>query len=884
MPNNSSENKTESTSEVQHKRILLSEYTAPAYSIINTKLHFLLNETNTMVTSLIHFKKNDTTGLQNNDLTLNGVNLKLITLKINGNALQNKDYKIENEFLTLFNPPSEFEFEALVEINPQANKSCEGLYLSNGIFATQCEAESFRKITYFLDRPDVMTSYTVTLQADKTKYPLLLSNGDCIAKKDLDNNQHMATWKDPFKKPSYLFALVAGDLGVVEDQFITRSGKKVKLEVFASYGKQNRCLFAMEALKKSMKWDEERYGLEYDLNQFMIVSIDDFNMGAMENKGLNIFNSRLVLADPASATDADFDRIESVVGHEYFHNWSGNRVTCRNWFELSLKEGLTVFRDQEFSADMSSAAVQRIKDVDRLRMMQFSEDAGPNSHPVRPESCLAVDNFYTPTIYEKGAEIIRMMQTLVGKAGFRKGMDEYFKRHDGQAVTIIDFANSISESNNIDFSQFKLWYSQSGTPIVTVTELFKQDFTEYHLTLKQSYSITDKQKNKKPFHIPLRIGLLGQNGNLLKLDCKEIVYNSDEQAILNLTKESQTFVFKNITEKPTLSLNQNFSAPIKLDWSPSKEDLLNLIKHDTDAFNRREALYKMNLDSLKNLIQNFKDKNELQFDPQLIEAYSFVIKDKKIDSQFKALMLQFPDIEILAQEETILDAQAFKEVYSFFYKTLVQTFTFELLNLYTTHHPLQTIGDRALKNQILSLLILGNHENAIHLASDQFNKSLNMTEKLNALSFLCQSESQEKEKALDNFYNEWQQDAVVFNKWLQVQAGSWTNSTFNTVKGLTQKPQFKMDNPNNIYSLIGVFADNHIGMQKNYLETYPWLCQIILKVDQLNPQVAARLCGSFNFVNKLPEKIKSVAIAELKNLLSNEKLSRNSRELLESSL
>jgi aminopeptidase N len=503
--------KTDSESNAP-KRIYLKDYQSPAFSISSALLHFNLNETKTVVTAKLVFKK-----IKNEALVLDGENLKLLSIKLNEKPLSPSDYILSDENLTITTPPADFTLETQVEVNPEANKSCVGLYLSSGIFATQCEAEGFRNITYFLDRPDVMTSYTVELEADAKKYPVLLSNGDLTNKKDLGNGRHQATWKDPFKKPSYLFALVAGDLGVVQDSFTTKSGKKVKLEVFASHGKQERCHHAMTSLKKSMKWDEDRFGLEYDLNQFMIVSIDDFNMGAMENKGLNIFNSRLVLADPASATDGDFDRIESVVGHEYFHNWTGNRVTCRNWFELSLKEGLTVFRDQEFSSDLNSRAVQRIKDVDGLRSSQFAEDSGPNAHPVRPESCLAVDNFYTPTIYEKGSEVIRMMQTIVGKVGFRRGMDEYFKRHDGQAVTIIDFANAISEPNKVDLTQFKLWYSQAGTPEVEVIENYDATLKEYHLRLKQSCAVTEKQPVKLPFHIPLLVGLLDSKGQNIEI-------------------------------------------------------------------------------------------------------------------------------------------------------------------------------------------------------------------------------------------------------------------------------------------------------------------------------------------------------------------------------
>ncbi|MGZ3690709.1 MAG: aminopeptidase N, partial [Pseudobdellovibrio sp.] len=729
--------------------------------------------------------------------------------------------------------------------------------------------------------PDVMTSYTVTIEADKTKYPVLLSNGDLISKKDISNNRQQAIWKDPFKKPSYLFALVAGDLGVVAGDYTTGSGKKVKLEVYASHGKQSRCHHALESLKKAMKWDEERFGLEYDLNQYMIVSIDDFNMGAMENKGLNIFNSRLVLADPESATDTDFDRIESVVGHEYFHNWTGNRVTCRNWFELSLKEGLTVFRDQEFSSDLNSRAVQRIKDVDALRTRQFAEDAGPNSHPVRPESCLAVDNFYTSTIYEKGSEVIRMMQTIVGQKGFRFGMDEYFKRHDGQAVTIMDFADAIATPNKADFSQFKLWYSQAGTPEVTVTENYNTAKKEYSLTLKQSCALTEKQPVKKPFHIPLLVGLISPQGQDLKLNSKDISFNSDEKAVIHLKDETQTFVFAEVNEKPVLSLNREFSAPIKLNWQASSAELIHLIKYDSDSFNRREAIFKMTLEELRRLITQHRANQPLAPRFEIIAALGSVLNDEKIDPQFKSLMLQLPDDDILAQEESVLDAAAFKAAQDKLALSFATQYEADLLSLYKKHHPLNTSGDRALKNTILRYMNETKKTAAVQMAFDQYTNAKNMTEKISALASLSLNETPEKQKALASFFDRWKEDAVVFNKWLQVQAAVPEPTTFANVKKLAQTPPFNADNPNNIYSLHGLLGDNNVAMQANGSEAFKWMCDEILRIDKNNPQVAARICGSFNFVKKYPENIKALAQTEIKRVLAEPGLSKNSRELLE---
>lgn len=865
------------------KRILLTDYTPPAFRVAGIDLHFHLHERRTEVRAVQTLEC--TTATPPDSLVLNGVQLKLLEIKIDNEPVPADRWITDTETLTILRPANRFTLETRVEINPEQNKSCSGLYLSRGIFATQCEAEGFRNITYFLDRPDVMTSYTVTIEADKAKYPVLLSNGDLVSRRDLPGGRHEAVWRDPFKKPSYLFALVAGDLGVVEGNFTTRSGKKVKLEVYASHGKQARCHHALDSLKKAMKWDEERFGLEYDLNQYMIVSIDDFNMGAMENKGLNIFNSRLVLADPESATDTDFERIESVVGHEYFHNWTGNRITCRNWFELSLKEGLTVFRDQEFSADLNSRAVQRIKDVDTLRQRQFSEDAGPNAHPVRPESCLAVDNFYTPTIYEKGAEIIRMMQTIVGRAGFRKGMDEYVRRHDGQAVTILDFADAIAQPNGADFTQFKLWYTQAGTPEVFVQESYDPAARQYKLTLKQQLSPAGSAAGRKaatlnPLHIPLLIGLLDSRGNDLKLNCENLAWNTDGQAVLHLREPEQHFVFMDLAEKPVLSLNREFSSPIKLHWAASADELLHLIKYDRDAFNRREACFKMTLEELQRLISDHRSGRALAVTPAILEALGAILDDTAIDPQFKALMLQLPDDDILAQAEPVLDARAFRTARLELIGAVVRRFEEPLLRLYRDHHTRATIGDRALKNRILGYLLQAGHPEAASLAEAQFQNP-NMTDKLGALAGLCLTEAPQKEAALAAFFARWKDDAVVFNKWLQVQAIAPLESTFENVKKLSETAPYSRENPNNIYALQSAFGDNYLAMQSAHGSTFKWLCDEIIRIDKMNPQVAANVCGSFNFIKKYPAELRALAQNEIRRVLNEPELSRNSRELLE---
>jgi aminopeptidase N len=860
----------------QPERIYLKDYSAPKFSVEKIDLHFDLHETKTTVRAVQQIIK-----LEESTLELNGENLTLISVKLNDRLLQESEFEVSKDKLKIFSVPQTFILEISVEINPAANKSCVGLYLSKGIFATQCEAEGFRHITYFMDRPDVMTTYSVSIEADQKKYPVLLSNGDLIQKKELDNGRHQTLWRDPHKKPSYLFALVAGDLGLIKDEFTTKSGKNVLLEIYASHGKQERCKHALVSLKKAMKWDEDRFGLEYDLNQYMIVSIDDFNMGAMENKGLNIFNSRLVLADPKSATDTDFERIESVVGHEYFHNWTGNRVTCRNWFELSLKEGLTVFRDQEFSSDLNSRAVQRIKDVDALRTSQFSEDAGPNSHPVRPDSCLSVDNFYTSTIYEKGSEVIRMMQTIVGKKGFREGMNEFFKRHDGQAVTILDFADAIAFPNKADFSQFKLWYSQSGTPEVHVKEFWSASEKTYILTLTQSCKPSIKQAKKEPFHIPLLIGLLDSKGHEMLLESDDISLNSDENAVVHLKKATQEFKFKNIYEKPVLSLNREFSAPIKLIWNASSAEILHLIKYDQDWFNRRESVFKMTLQEMRRLIAEHQSGRESLVSEDVINALGFILNDSKIDSQFKALMLTLPDSDNLAQEEDLLDGQTFYTARLKLIRSFTSKFSDEILKLYNSQNVSDSIGARALKNVLLRYKIEAGDSEWTEIAYTQYSNAKNMTDSIAALGALAETESEQKNIALDDFFRKWSSDAVVFNKWLYVQATPNKIDTFTTVKMLSEKPPFSLENPNNVYSLVGVFGENYFAMQAKAPDSFKWLCDVILKLDQMNPQVAARICSTFNFVKKYPEPIRHCALNEIKRVLAFEGLSKNSRELLE---
>lgn len=864
---------------MKQEKIYLKDYSSPAFSVLSTHLDFNLNEESSIVTATTQYKK-----LKDQDLVLNGLDFKLVSITLNNKILSSADYEKNEELLTIKNLPSEFTLVVVTELKPQDNTSLEGLYKSNGIFCTQCEAQGFRKITYFMDRPDVMTTYSVTIEADKTKYPILLSNGDRLKIEDLGNGRHKAYWRDPHKKPCYLFALVAGDMGLIQDTFTTASGRKVNLEVYAAHGKQDRCWHAMASLKKSMKWDEETFGLEYDLNDYMIVAIDDFNAGAMENKGLNIFNSRLVLADKNSATDDDFHAIESVVAHEYFHNWTGNRVTLREWFQLSLKEGLTVFRDQEFSADVTDRGVQRINDVERLRTAQFAEDAGPNSHPVRPESCMAVDNFFTMTIYEKGAEVIRMMQNIVGRKGFRKGMDEYFKRHDGQAVTTEDFAAAISEPNGKDFTQFKLWYNQSGTPVVKIQDSYDAGKKEYKVTLTQNCPPTPHQPTKKPFHIPMIMGLLNSQGQELALNCKDITQNTDGKFLIELKKETQDFIFTDINEKPYLSILREFSAPVNLQWETSDNTYYFLMANDTDSFNRRESAQRMNLKVLSKLISQFRDKQQATIDEKYLAAFKSIIENREMDPAFKALMMQLPADTTLALQEPVLDAEAFLKARKFLKKTIAEQNQQSLMMIYKDNLKVDAAKNRDLKNTALSYLIELNTAEIWSLVSEQYYKAQNMTDRMYAMNFIARSESSERSAILNDFLNNWKADSVVINKWFTAQANSNRVNTLNEVKALCQHPSFNINNPNNVYSLLRSFGSNITRFYESGTDAFEFYADKIIEIDSKNPQVAARLCAAFNFVKKLDHAEKEKALTEIRRIVATPSLSKNSRELLESAL
>ncbi|RZA00338.1 MAG: aminopeptidase N, partial [Moraxellaceae bacterium] len=708
----------------------LSDYQAPDFKIITTELNFNLQDDYTEVTAQLHVQRT------NNSLAplkLHGQHLNLISVALDEMPLAIGQYAVDNEFLTINEPSHEFVLTTCVRIEPHKNTALEGLYRSRTMYCTQCEAEGFRKITFYLDRPDAMSSFTTRIEADKTLYPVLLSNGNLIDQGDLDQGRHFATWQDPFKKPAYLFALVAGDLSAVEDSFTTASGRTVALKIFVEAKDLDKCDHAMLSLKNAMRWDEEVYGREYDLDIFMIVAVDDFNMGAMENKGLNIFNTSCVLAHPATTTDAGFARVEGVVAHEYFHNWSGNRVTCRDWFQLSLKEGFTVYRDAEFSADMGSHTVKRVEDVSMLRTLQFAEDAGPMAHPIRPESYIEISNFYTMTIYEKGAEIVRMLANLLGKENFRKGTDLYFERHDGQAVTTEDFVAALADASGKDLTQFKRWYSQAGTPRLHVTDEYNEDTQEYSLHVKQTCPPTPECQQKLPFHIPIALGLLGSAGDLpLLLKDVEPDFETGDNTykVLELTQAEQTFVFTRVQEKPVPSLLRGFSAPVKLHYDYSREDLILLMSRDSDGFNRWDASQQLALQVINEVMaayQRGEDINILDLDARFIDAFQRILQDESLDQAMVAYMLSLPSEAYLSELAEVVDVEAIHHSRTAVRKAIARELRDEFERIYKRYDHAQpyaatadAIAARSLKNVALAYLMLLGGEDIVRACEQQY--------------------------------------------------------------------------------------------------------------------------------------------------------------------
>ncbi|EAT11820.1 aminopeptidase N [Bermanella marisrubri] len=875
--------------DAQPKAIYLKDYEAPKFTVLHTALTFLIEEEATEVHSLLSIQ-----GEAAGELKLNGQALELVSVELDGGALsEGSDFSVDDDFLVIHQIPAHCKVAIKTRIKPQENTALEGLYKSAGMYCTQCEAEGFRRITYFLDRPDVMSIYDVTIIADKSKYPVLLSNGNLVESKELEGGKHLAHWHDPHKKPCYLFALVAGDLRHIEDRFTTMSGTDVTLRIYVEPQNIDKCDFAMDALKRSMKWDEERYGREYDLDIFNIVAVDDFNMGAMENKSLNIFNSSCVLANSATATDNAYSRIEAIVAHEYFHNWSGNRVTCRDWFQLSLKEGFTVFRDSQFSSDMSSPVVKRIDDVNLLRTAQFAEDAGPMAHPIRPASFIEISNFYTLTIYEKGAEVVRMIHNLLGEDKFREGSDLYFQRHDGQAVTTEEFVKAMEDASGIDLTQFRNWYHQAGTPELSVTDQFDETTGDYKLFIKQTCRPTPESDKKEPFHIPMALGLLDEEGNDAQITLKSDGKFNQKTQVLSITEPEQEFIFSGFSAKPTPSLLRDFSAPVKLHYPYTREQLLFLLAHDSDGFNRWDAGQTLATDIVLELSEQVQAGEPLEVDDRLIETFEKLLKEDSSDKAMLCKMLSLPSLAFLIEQSVPANVHAIYTARTFVRQTLANQLHEAFLSCYQQNHDdepynysAEGTGKRSLKSLCLHYLLESDQGDYSQLAISQYQNSDNLTDQHAALSALANSRFQVQAKAcLDEFYEKWQHEPLVVNLWLSMLAGSDRIDGVEGVEELIAHPAFDIKNPNKVRSVIGVFA----GQNLRHFHTqtgagYEWLADKIILLDRLNPQIAARLVGPLTkwqrIVGEGGQKMRNT----LARIESTENLSKDVYEVVSKSL
>ncbi len=837
--------------------IYLQDYKVSAFLIDKTDLVFDLGEEHTRVTTTLAIRRNPDSDEPNADLVLHGSEgLDLQSVQVDGVCLEQGAYTRDSESLSIGGLGNSATITTEVLIQPQLNTTMMGLYRSRSMYCTQCEAEGFRDITYYLDRPDVMAEFTSKVIADKEKYPVLLSNGNPIARGDLDGGRHFMTWQDPFKKPAYLFALVAGTLSVVEDSFTTVSGREIKLQIFVEEKDLDKCDHAMLSLKNSMAWDERVYGREYDLDIFMIVAVDDFNMGAMENKGLNIFNTSAVLANPKTTTDAAFQRVEGIVAHEYFHNWSGNRVTCRDWFQLSLKEGFTVYRDSQFSADMNSATVKRIEDATYLRTHQFAEDGGPMSHPVQPDSYMEINNFYTLTVYEKGAEVVGMYHSLLGDELFRKATDLYFQRHDGQAVTIEEFVKAMEDASGRDFTQFRRWYKQSGTPHLKVSSHYDAADKTLTLDFAQSCPATPGQPQKQAFVIPVKLGLVGNSGDL------PLNANGDTEIVYEVNETTQQLVIENIHEPPVPSLLRGLSAPVKLDYPYSFDQLAHLMANDSDGFNRWDASQKLGFALLQRLTEDSLHQRPLVMDKQLVDAYDDLLSDFGLDPAMVDLMLQLPSEAQLHEEADIIHVDAIHSARKFVRKSLAEALSDKFLAIYQRHNIEQLyapeagqIGRRALKNVALSYLMLVDNI-GVELAWKQFQDADNMTDKAAALACLvnCPAAAEHAARALAEFEKEYRDEGLVMNLWLQIQATNSQSGGLQRVKSLLEHAAFNMSNPNKIRSLIGAFCSaNPVNFHATDGSGYQFLTAHILALNSQNPQVAARLVTPLTRWKKFPE-------------------------------
>ncbi len=864
------------------KTIYLKDYAVPPYLVDTVDLRFELDPSATLVTASMKMQAN---GTSPGPLVLYGEELELLSVHIDEKPLSKNEYSFTDGELRIEHVPEHFTIQVSNRINPEANTALEGLYRSSGNYCTQCEAEGFRRITCYPDRPDVMAVFTTTIIGDRDHCPVMLSNGNLVEEGELEDGRHFARWHDPFKKPSYLFALVAGNLVCIEDQFTTMNGRKVGLYIYVEERNREKCGHAMESLKKAMRWDEETFGREYDLDRYMIVAVDDFNMGAMENKGLNVFNSKYVLARPETATDIDYEGIEGVIAHEYFHNWTGNRITCRDWFQLSLKEGLTVFRDQEFTSDMTSRPVKRIHDVNVIRSFQFREDSGPMAHPIRPDSFVEINNFYTLTVYNKGAEVIRMIHSLLGAEGFRKGMDLYFQRHDGQAVTCEDFVRAMEDANDFDLSRFKRWYSQAGTPELAITTNYDTAKRRFTMVIRQSCPPTPEQKVKEPFFMPVKLGLLANDGTTMM------------EETLILQDEEQEFIFDEIVEEPVSSVLRNFSAPVKISMKRNYQGLAFLMAHDTDPFNRWDAGQHLAMKVLLDGIVSYWQGQQFTVPDHFQQAFAQLLADAQTDPAFLALALTLPSENWIGQQRATVDPEAiFFTRQSFRYKLSVQhrdalwAKYHALASQQSYHYSAPEAGRRSLRNVILGYLLTPGPDgkvagDCLQAGEKQYHSSDNMTEVSAALAAVVNANRERGDELLADFYQKWKDDPLVVDKWLTLQATCSLPGTLVRVRELTEHPAFSIKNPNKVRALLVAFcSSNHWQFHALDGGGYSFLADHILILDPINPQIAARLVTPLTLWRRYDEKRQQLMQEQLQRIGAEKKLSGDVREIVTRSL
>lgn len=876
--------------------VFRKDYIPPTHWVDSVYLEFDLHPQQTHVHSTLMIRPNE--DRINNDLVLNGRDLDLIRIAIDGRELDRSEYTIlPTGDIVLRGITENIKLEIENVINPQANSSLMGLYLSNGNFMTQCEAEGFRRITYYPDRPDVSAKFTVRINAPKSVCPVLLSNGNLIEEGELDGNWHYTCWEDPFPKPSYLFALVAGNLKCREEKSQLKNGKKALLQIWVEPRNLDKTEFALESLKRAIAWDEERFGLELDLERFMIVATDDFTMGAMENKGLNIFNSRCVLATPQVATDRDFARIESVIGHEYFHNWTGDRVTCRDWFQLTLKEGLTVFREQEFAADMlgdsTARAVKRIEDVRYLRDRQFPEDAGPMAHPIRPESYEEINNFYTTTVYEKGAEVIRMLQTLLGKDGFKRGLDLYIREHDGSCATCEDFLNAMAEANMRNLNQFKRWYSQAGTPHVRVRTHWDAQSATYAVTLTQFCPPSPGQDKKEPFFIPFDIALFNSKGTPIALQLQEETTAKGTSRVLELTDEEHTWVFVGVKEQPIPSLARNFSAPIIVDYNYTPEELVFLSQCDNDAFNRAQAMEELSLLCINEMVADFERGTRMVINPHYRNAFESMLTDKSVSPAFKAIALTLPSETRIAESQPMINPIAIRAAIRSLREQLGRQFSHVIMRVFDDNAPnpvyspsAAEAGKRAMRAFCFELLLAGGNAKSLLRARQIFETSKNLTERLDALRIIVNSASPTKFTLLEAAEAEWRKEPLLINKWFSLQATATVPMDecpiVDVVQNLIERyPGYNVHNPNNVYSLVLAFCQNNLAeFHRPDGAGYKLWVEQVLKLDRINPQVSSRLARCLDNWRRYTPECSKLMFSALKYVYSQPNLSSDLKEVV----